>query len=78
MDASRPSEYLRRKVVLFLVLLVPYIKHIQRVRLRLQEVREERLDRHQYQLTQAPISYETKVFRLDSSGSDDVDFREYL
>ena len=49
MDDSSPSQYLWTKIVLFLILLVTYIKHIQPVQvLHLHEVREQLLDQHQY------------------------------
>ena len=66
----------RRQVLLLLLLLVTYIRHIQRVRLRLQEEREEK--QRSYTLQRQPISYEARVFRLDNCGWDEVDFREYL
>jgi len=66
----------RRKVLFFLILLVTYIRHIQRVQLRLREEREG--EQSSYIPPRQPIGYESRMFRLDTWGWGEVDFREYL
>ena len=67
---------LQRKLVFLFLILIFHIRHRQRLRLRLQQRQEQR----QYRIhrPQEPISYERMIFRLDTCGWNENDFREYL
>ncbi|RPA99071.1 hypothetical protein L873DRAFT_1835601 [Choiromyces venosus 120613-1] len=66
----------QKKLVFWPLILLIHKKHHNRLRLRLQEKREQRFKR--VYVPQVPISYERRVFRLDTCGWDEVDFCEYL
>lgn len=70
------SVDVQRQFLFLLLILILHIRHRQQLRLWLREQQEQRF--YHVHSSQVPISYEQKVFRLDTCGWNEVDFREYL